>query len=250
MSVLVRPEGAISHLTLDRPDKLNALDAAALDQLTAAVLEAGRDPGIRAVVLSGNGRAFCAGGDLDVPDPLSLENTERTADAVTRCISAITSSPRPVVAAVNGPAVGFGVSLALAADICLIRSDAYFAMPFTGVGLMPDGGSTALVAAAVGRPMALRMALLGQRVTAMQALAAGLVSSVSQPEDFDADINTVSQQLASLPADALALTKAAVNASTIGDLPITLARERAGQIQLTASSGFRDAMATFAARSR
>lgn len=161
MTVSVVDDGTARHILIDRPERMNAVDRATLDLLADTITDAGADPAVRVIVLSGTGRAFCAGGDLDVEDPLSVANTATTADAAARCIDTIRQVPRPVIAAVRGPAVGVGVSLALAADLTLVRSDAFFSMPFTSIGLMPDGGATALVAAAVGRPTAMRMSLLG-----------------------------------------------------------------------------------------
>nr|WP_271213717.1 enoyl-CoA hydratase-related protein [Rhodococcus wratislaviensis]GLK40932.1 enoyl-CoA hydratase [Rhodococcus wratislaviensis] len=247
MTVDIRDDGPVRHILIDRPERMNAVDAATLDRLADEITRAGEDADVRVIVLSGTGRAFCAGGDLDVDDPLSVENTERTADAAARCIMAITEAPRPVVAAVRGPAVGVGVSLAVAADLAVVRSDTFFSMPFTSIGLMPDGGSTALVAAAVGRATAMRMCLLGERVTARDALQLGLVAAVSDPESFEVELEAVIGQLASTPQKAVEVTKLALNGSTLSELPNALARERAGQIRLTTSDGFRDAIAAFTA---
>ncbi|MFZ2177245.1 MAG: enoyl-CoA hydratase-related protein [Rhodococcus sp. (in: high G+C Gram-positive bacteria)] len=247
MTVDIRNDGPVRHILIDRPQRMNAVDAATLDRLADEITRAGEDPGVRVIVLSGTGRAFCAGGDLEVEDPLSVENTECTADAAARCITAITGVTRPVVAAVRGPAVGVGVSLAVAADLAIVRSDTFFSMPFTSIGLMPDGGSTALVAAAVGRATAMRMSLLGERVTARDAVQLGLVAVVSEPESFEAELESVVGRLISYPQGAVETTKFALNASTLSELPNALARERAGQIGLTTSDGFRDAIAAFTA---
>lgn len=245
--IAVSNEGSIRYISIDRPERMNAVDAATLDVLSDAIGAAGHDPEVRVIVLSGAGRAFCAGGDLDVDDPLSVENTERTADAAARCIGAITEVRCPVVAAVRGPAVGVGVSLAVAADLAVVRSDAFFSMPFTSIGLMPDGGSTALVAAAVGRATAMRMALLGERITAHDAAGAGLVAAVFDPESYETELASVIGRLTSYSSEALEATKSAVNESTLSELPNAFASERAGQIRLTTSDGFREAIASFAA---
>lgn len=247
MTVQVRDDGPVRHILIDRPERMNAVDAATLDRLADEITATGVDPDVRVIVLSGNGRAFCAGGDLDVADPLSVENTERTADAAACCITAITAAPRPVVAVVRGPAVGVGVSLAVAADLAFVRSDTFFSMPFTSIGLMPDGGSTALVAAAVGRATAMRMGLLGERLSARDAERLGLVAAVFDPESFDAELESALARLISYPQEAVETTKFALNDATLSELPDALARERAGQIRLTTSDGFRDAIAAFTA---
>ncbi|HEY9310875.1 enoyl-CoA hydratase-related protein [Williamsia sp.] len=246
MTITVTDRGYTRHILIDRPERMNAVDSATLDLLAARVIAAGADPAVRVIVLSGAGRAFCAGGDLDVENPLSVENTATTCDAAAHCIEAIRRVPRPVVASVRGPAVGVGVSIALAADLTLARTDAFFAMPFTSIGLMPDGGATALVAASVGRATAMRMSMLGERIGASEALAIGLVAAVYDEEDFERELDAVISRLALVSIEALVETKIAVNEATLVELANAFARERDGQIRLTAGAGFRDAVAAFA----
>lgn len=248
MSVSVDDDGSVRHILIDRPDRMNAVDKDTLHRLADAIESAGTDPAVRTIVLSGSGRAFCAGGDLDVEDPLSVENTAGTSDAATRCISAIVGVPRPVVAAVRGPAVGVGLSLALAADVTVVRSDAFFAMPFTSIGLMPDGGATALVAASVGRAVAMRMSLLGERLTAADAAGMGLVAAVYEPDVFESELVKLTARLSTISVEALAETKRAVNDASLTELGAAFTRERAGQIRLTTTEGFRDAIAAFTAK--
>lgn len=248
MSVRVTDDATVRYILIDRPGRMNAVDKDTLHRLADAIESAGADPDVRTIVLSGTGRAFCAGGDLDVEDPLSVENTASTSDAATRCISAIVAVPRPVVAAVRGPAVGVGVSLALAADFTVVRSDAFFSMPFTSIGLMPDGGATALVAAAVGRAVAMRMSLLGERLSATDAARMGLVAAVHEPDVFEAELAKLTARLSRISVESLAVTKRAVNDSSLTELGDAFARERAGQIRLTTTDSFRDAIAAFTAQ--
>ncbi|WP_051027832.1 enoyl-CoA hydratase [Nocardia higoensis] len=248
MSVSVNDDAAVRHILIDRPDRMNAVDKDTLHRLADAIESAGADPAVRAIVLSGTGRAFCAGGDLDVEDPLSVENTASTSDAATRCVSAIVAAPRPVVAAVRGPAVGVGVSLALAADFTVVRSDAFFSMPFTSIGLMPDGGATALVAASVGRAVAMRMALLGERLSATEAARLGLVAAVYDREDFESELAKLTARLSGISRESLAETKRAVNDASLTELGAAFDRERTGQIRLTTTDAFHDAIAAFTAK--
>ncbi|MGW5145173.1 enoyl-CoA hydratase-related protein [Rhodococcus koreensis] len=248
MTVDIVDAGPVRHIVINRPERMNAVDKATLDRLTDAVRRAGEDPGVRVIVVSGSGRAFCAGGDLDVEDPLSVENTASTADAASRCIDSIRRVPCPVVAAVRGPAVGVGVAIALAADLTVARSDAFFSMPFTSIGLMPDGGATALVAAAVGRPVALRMSLLGEKVSATDAAGLGLVAATFDTDVFEAELDALLTGLSCRSPEALIETKTAVNEATLGELGNAFAREREGQIRLTTTDSFRNAVAAFAAK--
>ncbi|WP_040841399.1 enoyl-CoA hydratase-related protein [Nocardia brevicatena] len=248
MSVSVDDDAAVRYILIDRPERMNAVDKDTLHRLADAIESAGEDPAVRAIVLSGTGRAFCAGGDLEVEDPLSVENTVSTSDAANRCISAIVGVPRPVVTAVRGPAVGVGVSLALAADFTVARSDAFFSMPFTSVGLMPDGGATTLVAASVGRAVAMRMSLLGERLSATDAARMGLVAAVHEPDVFESELAKLTARLTKISSEALDETKRAVNDASLTELGAAFTRERAGQIRLTTTDGFRAAIAAFTAK--
>ena len=149
---------------------------------------------------------------------------------------------------VQGPAAGVGVSLALACDLVLASDKAFFMLAFTKIGLMPDGGASALVAAAIGRIRAMRMALLAERLPATDALAWGLVSAVYPAEDFDAEVDKVLAQLMAGPAVAFAKTKHAVNAATLTELDGALDREYVGQSILLASHDFREGARAFQQR--
>jgi enoyl-CoA hydratase len=153
-----------------------------------------------------------------------------------------------VVAAVQGPAAGVGVSLALACDVVLASEQAYFLLAFTKIGLMPDGGASALVAAAIGRIRAMRMALLAERISAADALDWGLVTAVYPAERFDAEVDAVLARLDAGPAVALAKTKDAINAATLSELDGALEREKQGQLQLLASRDFAEGARAFQQR--
>ena len=208
--------GRLLSITVARPDRLNAVDVPAMQELADAFTAAATDPEVRAIVLTGEGRAFCSGFDLAGPrvdDRVVME----TANAMIR---AIVACPKPVVAKVNGLAAGIGASMVLACDFSYLAEKAYLLLAFVNIGLMPDGGSTALVAAAVGRARAMELALLGERLYAPEALAAGLITGV--PADLDAWVAEVAGRLAAGPQQALALTKRAVNLATLTELDAEL----------------------------
>jgi len=165
-----------------------------------------------------------------------------------RAIRAIAALPRPVVAVVQGPAAGVGVSLALACDLVLASDKAFFMLAFTKVGLMPDGGASALVAAAIGRIRAMRMALLAERLPASEALACGLVSAVYPADDFEAEVDRVLAGLLSGPMVAFAKTKEAINAATLTELDPALERELQGQAVLLRSHDFIEGATAFQQR--
>ncbi len=167
---------------------------------------------------------------------------------VNRAIRAITASPRPVVAVVHGPAAGVGVSLALACDLVLASEKAFFMLAFTQVGLMPDGGASALVAAAIGRIRAMRMAILAERLPAAEAFAAGLVTALYPAENFDAEVGKVISKLLAGPAVAYAKTKESINAATLTELDRALEREFRGQSVLMRLPDFVEGASAFQQR--
>jgi len=168
-------DDGVLRVTLDRPARMNAVTTETLDAVSDAFDKHAGDAEVRAAVLTGAGRAFCTGADLG-GETTSGPPSAATIDAANRTAATIRAFPRPVIGAVNGPAAGVGVSLALACDLTIATESSYFLLAFTKVGLMPDGGATALVAASIGRARALKMALLAERLPAREALAAGLIA--------------------------------------------------------------------------
>lgn len=168
-----------------------------------------------------------------------------TIDAANRAVAAIRVFPRPVVGAINGAAAGVGVSLALACDLTVAKESGYFLLAFTRVGLMPDGGASALVAASIGRARALKMALLAERLPAGEALASGLISDVYADDEFDSAVETLVHRLADGPSTAFASTKNAINDATLTELDHAFAREREGQLVLLRSADFTEGVTAF-----
>jgi len=236
-------------VTLNRPDSLNSLTAAMLETIADTIERAATDPAVRVVRLGGAGRGFSSGAGLSVEDQTNpIADGADTLAAANRAVRAIVALPKPVVSVVQGPAAGVGVSLAIAADVVLASEKAYFLLAFTKIGLMPDGGASALVAASIGRARAMRMALLAERLSGADAFAAGLVSSVHDADDLEAEANAVIEKLKSGPAVALRNTKAAVNAATLTELEGALDRETEGQLTLLSSHDFREGARAFQQR--
>lgn len=230
-------------ITINRPERRNAVDFETLEALGDALLGDAAAPEVRAVVLTGAGNAFCAGADLAAAAEGPYHTPEATMDVANRAIRAIVDLDVPVIAYVTGPAVGYGVSLALVADISVAVQDAHFVFGFTPNGLMPDGAATLTVPSLVGRARAGAMLLLGDRVTASAAHAAGLITASLPESEASSYVSTVAERLATGPKRAQQATKRAVSAQLRADLDATLAREKEGQAQLLAGPEFAEALA-------
>jgi enoyl-CoA hydratase len=240
-------DGVLS-VTIDRPESLNSLTTPIMAGIADAMEYAATDPRVKVVRLGGAGRGFSSGAGMSADDLAgSGPGTDIILEA-NRAVRAIAALPRPVVAVVQGPAAGIGVPLALACDLILASEKAFFMLAFTKIGLMPDGGASALVAAAIGRTRAMRMALLAERLPAADALACGLISAVYPADAFDAEVDKVVSALLSGPAVAFAKTKDAINAATLTDLDAALQRELQGQAVLLKSHDFIEGATAFQQR--
>ncbi len=238
-------------VTLNRPDSLNSLTAAMLKGIAEALQQAAHDPRVKVVRLGGAGRGFSSGAGIseqDQANPGANGTPADVLDAANGAVRSIVNLPQPVVAVVQGPAAGVGASLALACDVVLASEKAFFMLAFTKIGLMPDGGASALIAAAVGRVRAMRMALLAERIPAVEAYEWGLVTAVYPADQFDAEVDKVVATLASGPAVALRKTKHAINAATLTEFESALEREKQGQLVLISSTDFREGTKAFQLR--
>ena len=245
---VARADGVLT-LTVDRPDQLNALTDELSDAFAGELEQAASYDDVRVVVLRGAGRAFCAGADISVVDgPNRLD--VRALDRANRIVRAITRLDKPVVAGVHGAAAGVGCSIALASDLCVAAESASFLLAFARIGLMPDGGSSATVAASIGRARAMRMALLAEPLTGREAYDAGLVSHLADDDAFEAVLSEVVSRLAAGAPLAMAATKRAVNAASFDALDEALERERTGQAMLLRTADAAEGMRAFAQRRR
>lgn len=242
----VELDGAVLTVTMNRPETLNSLTEGMLDGIADAFETAATDPRVKVARLQGAGRGFCSGAGL-AGDERAGRGDDATIiiDAANRAVRAITALPRPVVAVVHGPVAGVGVSLALACDLVLASDAAYFLLAFTRIGLMPDGGASALVAAAIGRTRAMRMALLAEKLPAADAVEWGLASAVYPAASFDADVDEVVGRLLAGPAVAYAKTKHSINEATLTELDAAMARERSGQSQLLRAPDLAEGITAF-----
>lgn len=235
-------DNGVLRVVLDRPAKLNAVNTPMLVGLRDEITTAATDDAIRVVTLTGAGRAFCSGGDM------TGEHTAGAATAAAEVVEVITDLAKPVVAGVHGPAVGVGCSLALACDLVVAAQSAYFQLAFTKVGLMTDGGASALVPAAIGRARAARLALLAEKVTATQAFEWGMVSHVIPDDAYDAELEAVVQTLAGGPTMSYGWIKRALRAATLPELQAAQTIETEGQEVLHDSEDFHEGVRAYRER--
>lgn len=231
-------DGDVLRVVLDRPDKLNAVNTSMLAALKRSLDEAERDS-TSVVVISGAGRAFCSGGDL------SGRDTEGAGELANEVVRAVIELPKPVVAAVHGPAAGVGCTLALACDLTVVARSAYFQLAFSRIGLMPDGGTSALLSAAIGRPRATRMAMLAERISASDAHSWGMITHLVEDETFDSELAAVVAALDATSGSSLRWIKRAMRAATMTALDDVQIVEIEGQSTLTRTPEFRSEVAKF-----
>src|SRR3954452_23571002 len=245
--------GGVGRLTLNRPETLNAWTAAFGEELKQVVTGDAADDSVRAVLVTGAGRGFSSGADLKAgfdphPDDGQPDVKKELHDVYHPVIAGIRRLPKPVVAAVNGPAFGIGCSLALACDLVLAAESAFFGLAFVNIGLMPDGGSTLFVPAAVGKARAFQMALLGERIPAGKALEWGLVNYVYPDESIRAEADVLVEKLANGPTRSYAGTKEALNRMLYPDIDGQLDLEAEIQHELARSSDFGEGVTAFVSK--
>lgn len=240
-------DGGIARIRLARPEILNALSPRVGHELTAALDRAVAD-GARVVLLSGEGRAFSAGGDLSDAAPETQEQVREALAALQAPIKAIAALPIPVVAAVHGAIAGGGVGLALACDIVVAAQSAFFMLAFVHVGLAPEMGSAWLVAKSVGRARALELALMGDKLPAEKALEWGLITRVVEDDAVMGQAEAVAARLLKGPPLALAAIRKEIAYALAGSLDDMFAMEEQVAPMLATSDDFREGVAAFAER--
>ena len=214
----------VATITLNRPESLNALNAAMRRELLAAIKQIRRDDAVRAVVLTGEGRGFCSGADLRGGASERAFRRVLTTE-YNPLIAAIRELPKPVIAAVNGVAAGAGVSLALACDLIWAADEARFIQAFIRIGLVPDSGSTRALVRALGRYRAAQLIFAGEPLSAAEAHAAGLVNAVVSLAELPSAVTQVAAALAAGPTGAIGRAKRLINHAEDASLDASLAME-------------------------
>ncbi len=250
--VVVERDGEIGIVRLDRPEKLNAFAGDMRDQIGDAFETLGRDPGVRAVVVTGTGRGFCAGADIDYLNELVAEGNDkdfaRLLEAGERVVTAIRTIDQPVIAAINGPAAGGGANLALACDLRIMADTASIGQTFTRIGLHPDWGGTYFLPRLVGEARALELMWSGRMVPATEALALGLVERVAPVDVLWDEALDWARQMAAAPPLAVARIKHAVYRSLGESLETMLAVEMEHQLDCFVSEDVTRGLFAFRAK--
>jgi 2-(1,2-epoxy-1,2-dihydrophenyl)acetyl-CoA isomerase len=239
----------LGRLTLNRPESLNAWTLPFGEEMKSVIEGEAADPSVRAVLVTGAGRGFSSGADLkqgfiqaDDGFPDILKALHEYYHPV---LVGVRRLEKPVVAALNGPTVGIGCSLALACDLVVAAESAFLSLAFVNIGLMPDGGSTLFVPATVGKARAFQMALLGERIPAQQALDWGLINAVHPDDELAGEAEALAQRLAAGPTRSYAAAKEALNRSIYGDLDAQLDLEAELQHALARTQDFAEGATAF-----
>ena len=232
----------VATITLNRPERMNALSVELMIELADAIGRTQKE-GARALVLTGASTSFCSGADLTagMPDDLGALLDQYYHPVV----DALAGLDMPVISAINGPAVGAGLSIALAADIVIMARSAYLLLAFANIGLVPDAGATWLIAKSAGRAKALEMALMAERISAEQALDYGLVTRVVDDEEVAQAAGAIAAKLAHGPSIALGFIRKQVAAALNATLTQTLDIEKANQAAAGRTQDFREAVTAF-----
>jgi 2-(1,2-epoxy-1,2-dihydrophenyl)acetyl-CoA isomerase len=238
----------VMRITLNRPDVLNSFNLDMSRELHEALDVARAEKGVRAVLLTGAGRGFCAGQDLSAV-PLEGEGkldlgiiVRQTYNPV---INAIRKLDMPVICAVNGVAAGAGANLAIACDIVIASENASFIQSFSKIGLVPDTGGTFFLPRAIGLPLATALMMTGEKITAARAAEMGMIYKVVPADQLENESLTLARSLAQMPTKGLALTKRLLNASTSNDLAQQLEFEEEHQRLAGRTHDFEEGVAAF-----
>ncbi len=242
------PGGAVARVTIDRPQRRNAVDLPTLAGLRAAFEALSADGSVRAVVLTGAGEAFCAGADLAATSAADIARFDVTAalrEYNNPVVLAIRDCPLPVIARVDGPAAGVGMNFALACDLIVASDRATFGQVFVKIGLMPDGGSTYTLPRLVGYHKAFELMAFGDLISAAEAERLGIVSRVVAAAELDAAVDAVTARLAASPRAALAGIKAGLRHGETSNLAGALEFEAVRQDACFHAPDFAEGMAAF-----
>ncbi len=245
MNVRLDQEGAIATLTLDRPDKLNAMADPMWEALYTHIGALARDETVRAVILTGTGRAFCSGGDVGGMASSDIVSGRARSQRRHRAISALYHLEKPVIAAVRGAVYGIGNALALACDLVIASETARFSLVFKKVGLVPDGGAIFFLTRQLGVARAKELVYTARPVAAAEALEWGLVTRVVPDDDLETQARTAALELAQSASFALALSKKMFHAMAVPTLEMLLEMETLASGVARLSHDHREGVAAF-----
>ena len=246
--ILTEVENGVMKITLNRPDVLNSFTLVMSQELRKALEAARGDRSVRAVLITGAGRGFCAGQDLtDVPPAIEgrLDLGATVRQTYNPLITLIRKLEKPVVCAVNGVAAGAGANIAIACDIVIASESASFIQSFSKIGLIPDSGGTFFLPRIIGLPRATALMMLGEKITAQRAEEIGMIYKVVPADALDAEATKIARQLADMPTKGLGFTKRALNASLGNNLQAQLDIEEELQGEAGRTADFIEGVAAF-----
>jgi 2-(1,2-epoxy-1,2-dihydrophenyl)acetyl-CoA isomerase len=246
-TLLYSKSGGIARLVLNRPKSYNSFNREMALACQAALKDASEDSEIRIVLLTGEGKAFCAGQDLvEVTTPELHPGFKAILDEhYNPIITAITRMPKPVVAAVNGVAAGAGANIALACDIVVASDSAVFIQAFSGIGLIPDSGGTYFLPRLIGYQKALAISMLGDKISAAEAEKMGMIYKSFPAETYAGEVEKLALRLSEMPTFGLALTKKAFQEGMVNNLEEQLKVESLLQIEASESGDYHEGVAAF-----
>jgi 2-(1,2-epoxy-1,2-dihydrophenyl)acetyl-CoA isomerase len=251
-AVLLTIDGPIATVTLNRPEAYNSLNAEMTEALNQILPKVERNPAVKVVILTGNGPAFMAGGDIKhfakaihMPPEDKRGTFERTVQAVHPIVTSLRRMPKPVIAQVHGAVAGFGMSLLMSCDLALASDDSYYTLAYCHIGTSPDGGSTFGLPRLVGAKKAMEIALLGDRFDAATAEKLGLVNRVVPAAELAGATQKLAQRLASGPSLAYAGTKRLLQQSINSSLETQLQAEAESFALCAASADFQEGITAF-----
>jgi 2-(1,2-epoxy-1,2-dihydrophenyl)acetyl-CoA isomerase len=246
MELLISIENGVCELKLNRPNVFNSFNKAMAIALQNAIDEAASNKDVRAIVITGEGKAFCAGQDLaEATDPNGPELKSIVKDHYNPIIMKIREIEKPVIAAVNGVAAGAGANIALACDIVFATESASFIQAFSKIGLIPDSGGTFFLPRIVGMQKALALMMTGDKVGAKEAEAINMIYKAVADDEFVETVKAFAEKIAKMPTKGLGLTKKAVNESWTNDLSAQLDVEEKLQTEAGQSFDFNEGVAAF-----
>lgn len=246
-SILLKIENKVAYIILNRPDVFNSFNREMALSLQKILTDCSTDNAVRAIVITGNGKAFCAGQDLkEVTDPdLNPGFRKILEEHYNPIIQLIRTIEKPIIAVVNGVAAGAGANIALACDIVLASENASFIQAFSKIGLIPDSAGTFFLPRLIGFQKASALMMLGDKVSAVEAEQLGMVYKVIAPESFTEEVNKLAETLAEMPTKAIGLTKRLLNQSMTNNLENQLALESDLQIEASSSNDYKEGVTAF-----
>jgi len=251
MGIITSISNGVCELKLNRPDVFNSFNKAMALELQNALDNCATDDSIRAVVITGEGKAFCAGQDLaEATDPNGPELKSIVKDHYNPIISKIRTLEKPVIAAVNGVAAGAGANIALACDIVIAKNSASFIQAFSKIGLIPDSGGTFFLPRIIGMQKAMALMMTGDKVGAEEAEEMGMIYKAVNDDDFETEVNKFAAKVALMPTRGLGLTKLAMNQSLTNSLDEQLAVEGKLQTEAGATHDFKEGCTAFLEKRR